>query len=246
MSLLRVDELSKRFDGVLATDGLCLDVCENEIHALIGPNGAGKTTALSQIAGELRPDAGRILFGGSQINDLDAPARVQIGIVRTFQIPRLLLDETTLENVAIAVQAAQRNRLSLFDNARSDLSRINPALHILAKLDMKSCAQTRAGSLSHGEQKLLELAIALSLKPKLLLLDEPMAGLSPVESTRLRPLLLEMKRQFAILLVEHDMDAVFSLSDRITVLVYGKAIVTGSADEVRKHPDVIAAYLGSG
>ena len=244
--LLEIAGLSKRFGGVLATDGLSLDVRSHEIHALIGPNGAGKTTALSQIAGELSSDAGRIFLDGRDLTDLDAVRRVRAGIVRTFQVPRLLADETALENVAIAVQAAQKRNYALFDKARTDRTRIDPALQILEKIGMEDRAAVVAADLSHGEHKLLELGIALALNPRVLLLDEPMAGLGANESARLAPFLKTLREQFAILIVEHDMDVVFSLADRITVLVYGRAIVTGSADEVRNHPEVIAAYLGHG
>ena len=244
--LLRVSRLFKRFGGVNATDDLSLDVRAGEIHALIGPNGAGKTTFIGQLMGEVAPDSGDIHFDGHAIGALSTPARVRRGIARTFQITELLTEDTALENVALAVQAGHGHSFRFFGNAGADASLIEPALGYLAAAGMADRAQVRVSELSHGERKQLELAIALASKPRLLLLDEPMAGLGAAESRRMVETLARLKGSIAMLLVEHDMDVVFALADRISVLVYGRVIASGTAAEIQADAQVRAAYLGEG
>ncbi|MBC7434033.1 MAG: ABC transporter ATP-binding protein [Rubritepida sp.] len=240
--VLRVQGLVKRFGGLTATDDFALDVQPGELHALIGPNGAGKTTLIGQLTGEIRPDAGRIVFLGEDIIRLPVAARVKRGLARSFQIVQLLDDDTALANVALAVQARAGHSFRFWRSAARDPALLAPARALLAQVGLER-AQTRVADLSHGERKVLELAVALAARPRLLLLDEPMAGLGAAESLRMTETLRALKGQFAILLVEHDMDAVFALADRITVLVYGRAIATGAADAIRADPAVQEAYL---
>ncbi len=244
--LLRVSRLFKRFGGVNATDDLSLDVRAGEIHALIGPNGAGKTTFIGQLMGEIAPDSGEIHFDGRSIGGLSTAARVRRGIARTFQITELLTEDTALENVALAVQAGQGHSFRFFARADADASLIEPALGCLATAGLAGRGGVRVSELSHGERKQLELAVALASKPRLLLLDEPMAGLGAAESRRMVETLAGLKGSIAMLLVEHDMDVVFALADRISVLVYGRVIASGTAAEVQADPQVRAAYLGEG
>jgi branched-chain amino acid transport system ATP-binding protein len=242
-ALLAIDNLVKHFGGLVATDGLTLDVREGELHAIIGPNGAGKTTLIAQITGELRQNGGTIRFAGAEITALDVPARVHRGLARSFQITQLLPDFTALDNVAMAVQARQGHSFRFWRDARGDPRLREPALRFLTQAGMGNRAGMLVSDLSHGEQKQLELAIALATEPKFLLLDEPMAGLGAAESRAMTATLLGLKGRIAMLLVEHDMDAVFALADRITVLVRGRAIATGAPDAIRANPEVRAAYL---
>lgn len=244
--LLRVTRLFKRFGGVSATDDLSLDVRAGEIHALIGPNGAGKTTFIGQMMGEIRPDSGDICFDGVSISGLSTAARVRKGIARTFQITELLSEDTALANVALAVQAGQGHSFRFLGNAGADGSLLGPAREYLGAAGLSGRADVRVSELSHGERKQLELAIALAAKPRLLLLDEPMAGLGAAESRRMVDTLLSLKGSIAMLLVEHDMDVVFALADRISVLVYGRIIASGSPAEIQADSQVRAAYLGEG
>ncbi len=244
--ILQVDDLVKRFGGVLATQNVALTVEPGEVHALIGPNGAGKTTLISQLFGELTPDAGTIRFGGQAIGSLSTADRVQRGLSRTFQITHLLREFTVLENVAMAVQVRRGHSFHFWRNARRDRSLSEAAYGILRGAGLGDRADVVVSELSHGEQKQLELAVALASEPRLLLLDEPMAGLGPVESEAMIAYLSKLKGQVAMLLVEHDMDAVFQLADRVSVLVYGRIIATGTAEEIRKNEEVRAAYLGEG
>jgi branched-chain amino acid transport system ATP-binding protein len=244
--LLRVSRLFKRFGGVSATDDLSLDVRPGEIHALIGPNGAGKTTFIGQLMGEIRPDSGDIYFDGASINGLSTAARVRRGIARTFQITELLTEDTALDNVALAVQAGQGHSFRFLGNAGADHSLLGPAHDYLSAAGLGERADVRVSELSHGERKQLELAIALAAKPRLLLLDEPMAGLGAAESHRMVETLSALKGSIAMLLVEHDMDVVFALADRISVLVYGRVIASGSPAEIQADSQVRAAYLGEG
>ncbi|MFN3891883.1 MAG: ABC transporter ATP-binding protein [Beijerinckiaceae bacterium] len=244
--LLRVSRLFKRFGGVNATDDLSLDVRAGEIHALIGPNGAGKTTFISQLMGEIAPDSGDIVFDGHSIGGLSTAARVRRGVARTFQITELLTEDTALENVALAVQAGQGHSFRFLGNASADRSLIEPALGFLAAAGLEARANVRVSELSHGERKQLELAIALAARPRLLLLDEPMAGLGAAESRRMVETLSGLKGAIAMLLVEHDMHVVFTLADRISVLVYGRVIASGTPAEIQADAQVRAAYLGEG
>lgn len=242
--LLATKGLIKRFGGLLATDNLSLEVLHGELHALIGPNGAGKSTVIAQLAGQLHPTAGRILFDGRDITRLPMPARAHIGIARSFQITSVLKDFTTLDNVALATQAHQGHSFRFWKNARLDPALRDPSRAILDELGLGARADTPASVLSHGEQRQLEIAMALAGDPRILLLDEPMAGMGPEESVRMVEFLKRLKGKRTILLVEHDMDAVFALADRITVLVYGRAIATGGPDDIRANKDVRDAYLG--
>ncbi len=244
--LLRVQRLFKRFGGVSATDDLSLDVVPGEIHALIGPNGAGKTTFIGQLMGEIRPDSGAIRFDGADIGALSTPKRVRAGIARTFQITQLLADQTALDNVALAVQAGQGHSFRFLKSAASDASLRAPAREYLDAAGLGERADVLVSQLSHGEHKQLELAVALATKPRLLLLDEPMAGLGASESRAMVAALKRMKGGVSILLVEHDMDAVFALADRISVLVYGRIIASGAPADIQADAQVRAAYLGEG
>lgn len=244
-ALLATDGLVKRFGGLVATDNLSLDVRPGEIHALIGPNGAGKTTVVAQLSGLLAPTSGRILFQGRDITRLPMPSRSLLGIARSFQITSVLKDFTTLDNVALAVQAHQGHSFRFWRPARRDASLRDPARKVLDDLGLGERADVMTSALSHGEQRQLEIAMALAGEPRVLLLDEPMAGMGPEESTRMVEFLGKLKGSRGILLVEHDMDAVFALADRITVLVYGRAIATGTPAEIRANSEVRDAYLGA-
>lgn len=243
-SVLHVRGLTKRFGGLLATDNLDLDVRPGELHALIGPNGAGKTTALSQIAGELAPTAGTIHFAGVDISKDSAPRRVRRGLVRTFQITQLLPEFAAVDNIALAVQTERGHSFRFWTDVHRDPTLRRPAQNYLDQVGLSSRASVPAGELSYGEQRQLELAVALATKPRLLMLDEPLAGLGSVESEEIVELLAKLKGQLAILLVEHDMGAVFSLADRITVLANGRRLAVGSPNEIRCNADVRTAYLG--
>jgi branched-chain amino acid transport system ATP-binding protein len=245
-TLLRIDNLTKRFGSLAASDGLSLDVRDGELHAVIGPNGAGKTTLISQLFGEISPDDGAIFFAGKDIGALSTAARVRIGLARSFQITQLLLDYTALDNVALAVQARRGHSFHFWANARRDSGLREQALRALHRVGLDQRGEVAVSEMSHGEQKQLELAIALATQPRLLLLDEPMAGLGTTECAATIALLRDLKAETTILLVEHDMDAVFALADRISVLVNGRCVITGTADEVRNDPAVRTAYLGEG
>lgn len=241
---LEIRDLRKSFGAVHATQGVNLEVRPGELHALIGPNGAGKTTLLSQISGEILPDAGSIWLDGGDITRMPAHKRPGAGLARSFQISQLYPDFTAEDNVAMAVQAHSPGGFNLWKNARRLARLREPARQALDRVGLAGRADVRVSALAHGEKRQLELAMALSLDASVLLLDEPMAGMGAEESQRMTALLQTLKGRYAILLVEHDMDAVFALADRVTVLVYGKTIFTGTPDEVRRHPDVRAAYLG--
>ena len=242
---LEIRNLRKSFGALAATDDVNLTVYADEIHALIGPNGAGKTTLISQISGEIMPDSGQILLDGKDITRVPPHQRAAVGLARSFQISQLYLDFTVEDNVAMAVQAGTSKRFSLWRNARNDASLRKPARDALVKVGLDHRANDLVSSLAHGEKRQLELAIALSLNAPVLLLDEPMAGLGAEESMLMKDILQSLKGQYAMLLVEHDMDIVFALADRCTVLVYGHPIFTGTPDEVRDHPAVRDAYLGN-
>jgi branched-chain amino acid transport system ATP-binding protein len=242
--LLEVRGITKRFGGLVATNRIDLDVREGETHALIGPNGAGKTTLIGQLAGDLRPDAGRIRFGGEDITGLSAPARSLRGLARSFQITSIFREATALDNVALAVQAHAGHSFRFWRAAQTDPALRGPAREILTSVGLGPRAEAVAAILAHGEQRQLEIAMVLATRPRLLLLDEPMAGMGLEESQRLIAFLRELKGRHTILLVEHDMDAVFALADRISVLVDGRLIATGSPEEVRTNLEVRQAYLG--
>jgi branched-chain amino acid transport system ATP-binding protein len=242
--LLQADSLAKRFGGIIASDNLSLNVIGGELHAVIGPNGAGKTTLIAQLSGQLRPDAGVIRFAGNDITALPMHRRSQLGLARSFQITSLFLDLSVLDNVALAVQAHAGHSFRFWRDARSEPELREPARAALARVGLSGRADQPASALSHGEHRLLELAMALAGSPRMLLLDEPMAGLGPEESARMVAMLRALKNELTILLVEHDMEAVFALADRITVLVYGRVIASGAPAEIRANADVRDAYLG--
>jgi branched-chain amino acid transport system ATP-binding protein len=243
-TLLEIDGLTRRFGGVIASDAISLAVRKGELHAIIGPNGAGKTTLISQLAGEIAPDAGRIRFDGRDITALPTYLRSQLGLARSFQITSLFLDFTALDNVALAVQAHAGHSFHFWHDARSAAELRAPARAALARAGLAARADVLVSKLSHGEHRQLEIAMALATSPRMLLLDEPMAGMGPDESARMVNTLRELKRELTILLIEHDMEAVFALADRITVLVYGRIIASGSPGAIRANAEVRQAYLG--
>jgi branched-chain amino acid transport system ATP-binding protein len=242
--LLRVENLVRRFGGVLATDNLSLEVPRGELHAIIGPNGAGKTTLISQLTGQLAPDAGSIHFAGREVTKLPVHRRSALGLARSFQITSLLKDFTAIDNVALAVQAHDGHSFRFWGDARKERHLREAARAGLARVGLGARADVLVSELSHGEQRELELAVALATRPQLLLLDEPMAGLGVTESARMVALLKELRKEVTIVLVEHDMEAVFALADRITVLVYGRVIACDAPDAIRRHEEVKRAYLG--
>jgi branched-chain amino acid transport system ATP-binding protein len=242
--LLRVENLLRRFGGIVATDHVSLEVARGELHAIIGPNGAGKTTLISQLTGQLLPHAGAIYLAGQNITRVPAWRRSALGLARSFQITSLLPDFTALDNVALAAQAHDGHSFRFWGNARKERGLRATALAALERVGLGARANTLVSKLSHGEQRELELAVALATSPQLLLLDEPMAGLGITESARMVKLLQELRREVTIVLVEHDMDAVFALADRISVLVYGRVIASGAPSEIRQNDEVKRAYLG--
>ncbi len=243
-TLLEVRGLRKSFGALLASDNVDLEVREGETHAIIGPNGAGKTTLISQLAGNLFPDRGRVRFAGEDITALSAPARARRGFARSFQITSIYPDFTALENVMLAVQAHSGSSFRFWRPAREEASLRSPASAILEQVGLSGRGDVLAANLAHGEQRALEIATALATRPRLLLLDEPVAGMGAEESERMIALLSSLKGGKTLILVEHDMDAVFSLADRISVLVYGRIIATGAPEEIRSNPEVRRAYLG--
>jgi len=245
MSLLQVRALTKRFGGLVATDALDLDVAAGEILAVIGPNGAGKTTLISQLAGTLRPDAGSIRLAGHDVTSLSAHARVRRGIARSYQVTNVFRAFSAIDNVALAVQAGDGSSFGCWRPVRREQHLFEQARDLLAQVGLDTRADAPAETLAHGEQRQLEIALALATRPRLLLLDEPMAGMGPEESARMVGLIERLRGNLAIVLIEHDMDAVFRLADRISVLVAGRVLASGSAAAVRADPDVRRAYLGA-
>ena len=243
-ALLEVRGLRKAFGALQATDGVDLEVRDGETHAVIGPNGAGKTTLIGQLSGMLRPDSGRIRFAGEDITRLPAPARSRKGLARSFQITSIYREFSALDNVALAVQAHAGHSFRFWRPARGERELREPARRILDEVGLGARADVIAANLAHGEQRQLEIAMALATAPRLLLLDEPVAGMGTEESQRMVQLLGTLKGRRTMILVEHDMDAVFSLADRISVLVYGRIIATGAPQEIRVNAEVRAAYLG--
>jgi branched-chain amino acid transport system ATP-binding protein len=242
--LLEAKGLVKRFGGLIATDHLDLAVEPGEIHAVIGPNGAGKTTLIAQLAGELKPNAGTIRFAGEDVTALAAPTRSQRGLARSFQITSVFRGFTALDNVALSIQAHDGHSFRFWREARREVNLREPARAILEEVGLGPRADVLAANLAHGEQRQLEIAMALATKPRMLLLDEPMAGMGREDSERMVALLKRLKGRETILLIEHDMDVVFALADRITVLVYGRAIATGAPPAIRANAEVRHAYLG--
>jgi branched-chain amino acid transport system ATP-binding protein len=242
--MLEIKQLTKSFGALRATDGVELTVPEGETHAIIGPNGAGKTTLIAQLAGNLRPDSGRIVFAGEDITALSAPRRARKGLARSFQITSIYPEFSALDNVALAVQAHAGHSFRFWRPAAGDAALTGPADRILDEVGLSPRKSILAANLAHGEQRQLEVAMALATRPRLLLLDEPMAGMGAEESQRMIGLLGTLKQRHTIILVEHDMDAVFRLADRISVLVYGRIIATATPEKIRLNEEVRRAYLG--
>jgi len=242
--LLEVRGLNKKFGGVVATENLNLAVGAGEIHAVIGPNGAGKTTLIAQLAGTIACDSGTIRFDGRDITAMPPHARSALGLARSFQITNIFHEFTALDNVALAVQAHDGHSFRFWADARAEARLRTPALAALERVGLGGRADVTARHMSHGEHRQLEIAMALAVQPKMLLLDEPMAGMGQDETRRMVELLQGLKGEQTILLIEHDMDAVFALADVITVLVYGSAVATGTPEDIRINDEVRAAYLG--
>ena len=242
--LLQVRGLRKNFGALAVTDGVDMSVAEGELHAVIGPNGAGKTTLIAQLSGQLAPDSGQVIYAGRDITRADMAARVEAGLARSFQITALLPGMTVLENVALAVQARSGSSFRFWRDAGAEEITNAQARMALDEVGLADRAGALASALSHGEQRQLELAVALATKPRLLLLDEPLAGTGGAEAERLIALMQRLKKRLTLVLIEHDMDAVFQLADRISVLVYGRIVASGTPEAVRADPAVRAAYLG--
>ncbi|MGB5214825.1 MAG: ABC transporter ATP-binding protein [Anderseniella sp.] len=243
-TMLDIQGLKKSFGGVVATDSVTLGVDAGELHAIIGPNGAGKTTLIAQLSGDLRPDAGHVVFNGRDITTVPTHRRSHFGLARSFQITSVFMGLSVIDNVALAVQAHDGHSFRFWQPATTQARLRKPALEVLDKVGLASRAGTIASALSHGERRQLEIAMALATDPTFLLLDEPMAGMGAEESAAMVSILRSLKGEKTILLVEHDMDAVFALADRISVLVYGRIIATGKPEDIRKNADVRSAYLG--
>ncbi len=242
--LLRLHALDKRYGALHVTRNVSLDVFPGEVHALIGPNGAGKTTLVSQIAGSTQPDSGHIRFCGQDVTRMGEAARARLGLARVFQISHVITPLSLIENVALARIVTEGKVFGLFRPALTHPGLRTRALEALARVGLADKGEALAGNLSHGERRALELAMALVQEPKLLLLDEPMAGTGKAEGEKLTALLLTLKRDLPMVLVEHDMATVFALADRMSVLIYGEVAVSGAPDEVRESPVVRKAYLG--
>ncbi len=244
--LLRVSGLNKSFGGIVATDDINLEVEQGRIHAVIGPNGAGKTTLLAQLSGQLRPDSGEIEFDGRSITAYSMARRAREGLARSFQITSVILPMTLLENVMLAVQGTRGHSFRFWAPVKKDDALRQAAMQSLARVGLDDRAGRIAANVSHGEQRQLEVAMALAMEPRMLLLDEPMAGMGSEETAMMVEILSRMKGEMTILLVEHDMDAVFSLADRLSVLVNGHIIATDTVDSIRNNTEVQKAYLGDG
>jgi len=243
-AILDVRDLVKRFGGLVATNHANLQVWEGELHALIGPNGAGKTTLIHQLSGALPPTGGRILFDGADATDWPMHRRVHAGLVRSYQITSIFKRLSVLDNLALAIQSRSGGNMRFWRPARAERERYEAAAEVARRVGLAQRQDRLAGNLSHGEQRQLEVGMVLALRPRLMLLDEPMAGMGPDESGRMVELLLSLKGEITMLLVEHDMDAVFRLADRVSTLVFGKVIATGSPEDIRGNPEVRRAYLG--
>ncbi len=244
LGTLSVDNLCLRFGGLVATDHVSLDVKPGELHAIIGPNGAGKTTLIAQLAGDRRPDSGVIRLNDEDVTRLPANMRAARGLGRSYQITSIFPEFTTLQNVMLAAQVRSGHSFRFWRQVDEDKSLVDPAMAILERVGLAARAKVRASALAHGEKRALELAIALATLPQLLLLDEPMAGMGPDEAGRMVELLAKLKGTITMVLIEHDMDAVFTLADRISVLVYGRIVATGTPGEIKNNADVRHAYLG--
>ena len=244
MAALQTEGLVKRYGTLLVTDQVSLDIRAGELHAVIGPNGAGKTTLINQLSGELPADEGRIVFAGQDVSALPVHQRARAGLLRSYQITSIFEEFSVVENVVLAALAAKRNAWRFWKPMLGDAVAREAADSAVAAAGLAMHADVPAGELAYGQRRQLELAMALAAQPKFLLLDEPMAGMSVQESAAVTRLLHGLKGRYTILLVEHDMEAVFALADRISVLVYGRVMFTGTPDEIREHPEVRAVYLG--
>ena len=242
--LLSVQDLSKSYGALKVTQDVSLDVHEGQLHAIIGPNGAGKTTLISQLSGQLRPDSGRVVYAGQDITRLDMAGRVRLGLARSFQLTTLLPSFSVLENVALSVQARNGSSFRFLRPAASEQALNDQAMACLADVGLADRSRRLAGSLSHGEKRQLELAVALATQPRLLLLDEPLAGTGHEEAAHLVDMFGRLKNRVTMVLIEHDMDAVFALADMVSVLVYGQIVASGPSSDVRADAKVRAAYLG--
>ena len=245
LPILKVSNLSKTFGGVIATDHLNLEIKQGELHAIIGPNGAGKTTLIAQLSGETLPDSGEIIFREENITALPPFKRSRLGIARSFQITSLMLEMDVIDNITLATLAQDNHSYKFWKPARDDIDLQKSALNALKEIGLEERAFEKVGNLSHGEHRQLEIAMALATQPHLLLLDEPMAGMGTEEGRKILKILQKLKRRKTILLIEHDMDVVFALADRITVLVYGRVIASGSPQSIKEDEKVREAYLGS-
>ena len=242
--ILDVREITKSFGGLKASNKISLDLRPGEIHALIGPNGAGKSTLIKQITGSLKPDGGSVHFNGQDVSLLSTAARARLGMGRTFQISSLAMDYTVLQNTVLGALGHRGNIFRFFNTVMKDAELLATAENALEQVGLEDFRAFRTADLSHGQRRQLEVAVALTLEPKAFMMDEPMAGLGAEGSHRLIGFLASLRQKAPILLVEHDMDAVFALADRISVLVYGEIIATGDAAEIRSNPQVREAYLG--
>ena len=242
--MLELRNVSKHFGGVVATDDVTLEVARGEVHALIGPNGAGKTTLIAQISGQLPVDSGRILFEGEEITRLRAYARVRAGLVRSYQVTSIFRRFSVLENLRLAVQARSGSSFSFWRPVAAETALEDEAREIASRIELHDKLDLHAASLAHGDQRALEVGLALATRPRLVLLDEPMAGMGPQESARMLAIIERLRESLTVLLVEHDMDAVFRLATRISVLVNGRLIASGSPQSIRLDPEVRKAYLG--
>ena len=242
--VLYTEGLTKHYGALLVTDSVSLDIHQGEIHAIIGPNGAGKTTLINQLSGELASDAGRVWFDGADVTNMPVYERARRGLLRSYQITSIFEDFSVLENVTLSALAARKHAFGFWKPMLANGEMRRSGKQALDAAGLSDRLEVLASELGYGERRQLELAMALSAGPKFLLLDEPMAGMSAKESAAVVNLLKKLKSSYAILLVEHDMDAVFELADRISVLVYGRVIFTGTPEEVRNHPEVRAVYLG--
>ena len=245
LTILNISNLSKTFGGVVATDHLNLEIKHGELHAIIGPNGAGKTTLIAQLSGETLPDSGEIIFREENITALPPFKRSRLGIARSFQITSLMLEMDVIDNITLATLAQDNHSYKFWKPARDDINLQKSALNALKEIGLEKRAFEKVGNLSHGEHHQLEIAMALATQPHLLLLDEPMAGMGTEEGRKILKILQKLKRRKTILLIEHDMDVVFALADRITVLVYGRVIASGSPQSIKEDEKVREAYLGS-
>lgn len=244
MSVLQLKSLVKRYGGLIATNNLSLDVLPGEIHAIIGPNGAGKTTLIHQISGAIAPNEGQIIFNGQDVTTTSMHERVKLGLARSYQITNIFQSYTVIDNLSLAIQARSGSSMRFWRKAIDEQALFEQARQLASDIGLAEVVNSKACELAHGEQRQLELGLTLATQPKLLLLDEPMAGTGHEESGKMLELIAALRGKAAVILIEHDMDAVFKLADRISALVAGSIIATGTAEQIRQNPEVKKAYLG--